>query len=237
MAEPTALETVFADQIATEGWAPSATDLESWVTVEAATDDTTVTLVGLFGGDLSGFLEDCAAAEDDCDVADYDGLSGWAFGIKWTPGEAAEEPPAPAPAPAPALRQATEDALNTLVFVDRMIAAQVCWIDGDNEVFTYDVDIEADEIDADHPDSTEITNAEITDSFDGFYGDNSVGLDGPQYAVYFQDEADEIIYEVDSKSTVWAYLGNADGVETEVTWAGAAQLTAAAGAVAVALLF
>ena len=161
---------------------------------------------------------------DDCDDTDYDAYSGWAFGVEWTPAQAR-------------LRQATEDALNTLVFVDRMIAAQVCWIDGDNEVFTYDVDIEADEIDADHPDSTEITNAEITDSFDGFYGDNSVGLDGPQYAVYFQDEADEIIYEVDSKSTVWAYLGNADGVETEVTWAGAAQLTAAAGAVAVALLF
>ena len=65
----------------------------------------------------------------------------------------------------------------------------------------------------------------------------SVGLDGPQYAVYFQDEADEIYYEVDSTSTVWAYLANAAGVETEVTWAGAAQLTAAAGAVAVALLF
>ena len=65
----------------------------------------------------------------------------------------------------------------------------------------------------------------------------SVGLDGPQYAVYFQDEADEIYYEVDSTSTVWAYLANADGVDTEVTWAGAAQLTAAAGAVAVALLF
>ena len=82
-----------------------------------------------------------------------------------------------------------------------------------------------------------MSDAEVTEAFDGFWGDVSVGLDGPQYAVYFQDEADEIYYEVDSESTVWAYFGFAGGVETEVTWAGAAQLTAAAGAVAVALLF
>ena len=189
-------------------------------------------MVGLFGGDLSGFLEDCAAAEEgDCDSADYDGLSGWAFGIEWTPGEAA-------PVPTPTrLRQATEDDINTLVFADRLIAAQVTWVDGDNTLATYEVDIEADVFDADHPDDTEITDAEVSDSFDGFWGDLSVGLDGPQYAVYFQDEADEIIYEVDSESTVWAYKGNADGVKTDITWAGAAQLTAAAGAVAVALLF
>ena len=183
-------------------------------------------MVGLFGGDLSGFLEDCAAAEEggNCDSADYDGLTGWAFGVEWTPAAAR-------------LRQATEDDINTLVFTDRLIAAQVTWVDGPNILATYVVDVEEDEIDADHPDATEITDAEVTETFDGFYGDVTVGLDGPQYAVYFQDEADEIIYEVDSESTVWAYKGNADGVKTDITWAGAAQLTAAAGAVAVALLF
>ena len=229
MTDPTALETIFADAAA--DWAPSATDLESWVTVGAADndgeDDTTVTLVGLFGGDLSGFLEDCAAAEEgDCDEADYAGLSGWAFGIEWTPAEIPESPTR--------LRQATAGDANILVFADRNIAAVVVW-DEENMLITSDVDVE--EIDADHPDATEIEDLEITDAFGGFWGDESVGADGPQYAVYFQDEADEIIYEVDSKSTVWAYYNYLGGVDTEVTWAGAAQLTAAAGAVAVALLF
>ena len=52
-----------------------------------------------------------------------------------------------------------------------------------------------------------------------------------------QDEEEDIYYEVGSESTVWNYYNDADGEKTEVTWAGAAQLTAAAGAVAVALLF
>ena len=73
--------------------------------------------------------------------------------------------------------------------------------------------------------------------FDDFFSPTT-DLDGPLLAYKFQDEEDEIYYEVDSESTVWNYynLGE-DGVKTEVTWAGAAQLTAAAGAVAVALLF
>ena len=143
----TALEEIFADNAATKEWAPSATDLESWVTVGAADidgeDDTTVTLVGLFGGDLSGFLEDCAAAEEgDCDEADYAGLSGWAFGIEWTPAEAE----------AIRLRQANDGDVNTLVFADRLIAAAIGWVDGEHNILgTLDVDIGADEITADAP--------------------------------------------------------------------------------------
>jgi hypothetical protein len=220
--ELTALETIFDDNYA--DWAPSSTDLESWEEVTASGSDTTVTLVGLFGGDLTAFLEDCTAATDDCDPADYDGFSGWAFGIEWTPAAAATR-----------LRQATVDDINTLVFADRLIAAQVTWVDGDNTLITSDVDV--DEITADAPASGDITDTAVTDAFDRFWGDVSVGLDGPQYAVYFQEEGADIYYEVDSESTVWAYLANAAGESTDVTWAGAAQLTAAAGAVAVALLF
>ena len=116
-----------------------------------------------------------------------------------------------------------------------MIAAQVTWVDdGDNELITSDVDV--DEITDAAPAAADIADLEVTDAFDGFWGDVSNGLDG-QYAAYFQDEADEIYYEVDSTSTVWTYFANGGGVDTEVTWAGAAQLTAAAGAVAVVLLF
>ena len=173
--EPTALETIFADAAA--DWAPSATDLESWVTVDPAltapdTDDTTVTLVGLFGGDLSGFLEACAA-EETCDEADYAGLSGWAFGVEWTPAAAGTR-----------LRQADSSAFNVVGFADKEINVLVIW-GAENTLLT---DEEA-----------------VTDSFEGFWGEHS-DLDGPQYAVYFQDEADDVYYEVDSTSTVWAYF-------------------------------
>ena len=73
-------------------------------------------MVGLYGGDLTAFLEDCAAAEDedDCDVADYAGLTGWAIGIEWTPDQAR-------------LRQATEDDTNTVIFADQFIGARAYW--------------------------------------------------------------------------------------------------------------
>ena len=216
-----ALETIFDDNHA--DWTPTDTDLESWEEVNASGSDTTTTCVGLFGGDLTSFLDDCAAATDDCDVADYDGYSGWAFGIEWTPATAAAR-----------LRQATAGDINTLVFEDRSIAAQVTWVDGDNTLITSDVDVT---VAADAPAAGDIADIENTDTFDGFWGDVSVGIAGPQYAVYFQEEGADIYYEVDSESTVWAYLANAAGESTDVTWAGAAQLTAAAGAVAVALLF
>ena len=41
--------------------------------------------VGLFGFDLTDFLDDCATT-DDCTVEDYDPYSGWAIGVNWTEG-------------------------------------------------------------------------------------------------------------------------------------------------------
>ena len=217
----TALETIFDDNHA--DWVPSTTDLDAWEEIEAAGADTTATKVGLFGGDLTAFLDDCAAAEEgDCDVADYDGLNGWAFGVEWTPAAAR-------------LRQATADACNFVVFTDRLIGAAVIWND-ETELESFTVDLaEADIADTIDP-TADITVLGDSESFEGFWGDVT-DLDGPQYAVHFQEEGADIYYEVDSESTVWAYLGFGDGVSTDVTWAGAAQLTAAAGAVAVALLF
>ena len=85
MADAT-LEELIADNVG--DWVPSSTDLDAWVEVDPATDDTTVTLVGLFGADLTDFLDACATA-DDCDETDYDDFSGWAIGVEWTPAAAA----------------------------------------------------------------------------------------------------------------------------------------------------
>ena len=210
-------------------WVPSDTDLESWVEVDPATDDNTTTFVGLFGADLTDFLDACVTA-DDCDEADYDAYSGWAFGVVWAPGKAEAADPGTS-----RLRQATAGAINTLVFEDRAIAVQVTWDGEGNNVIEADVS-DVEEITDAAPAADDI-DGESKEPFAGFFTAEASDLDGPQYAVRFQGAEDEIIYEVDSTSTVWAYLANAAGVDTEVTWAGAAQLTAAAGAVAVALLF
>jgi hypothetical protein len=52
----------------------------------------------------------------------------------------------------------------------------------------------------------------------------------------FQDSTDEDARQVDDESDVWVLYADADGVKSTVTWGGAAQLTAAAGAIAIALL-
>ena len=78
-----------ADVFAAAGakWTPSTTDLDAWATAKPATDDTkTVTDIGVFGVDLTPFLDDCAVATDNCDVTDYDGYNGWGIGVSWTKG-------------------------------------------------------------------------------------------------------------------------------------------------------
>ena len=111
--ELTPLEELFFKHYGSEEWLPSDTDYESWVKVGASGDDTTTTLVGLFGGDLTAFLEDCAA-EETCEEADYAGLSGWAIGIEWTPAQAR-------------LRQATPNDKNVVIFEDRLIGSFAVW--------------------------------------------------------------------------------------------------------------
>ena len=68
-------------------WTPSTTDLDAWATAKPATGDTdTVTDVGLFGIDLTPFLDSCAVATDNCDVTTYDGYNGWGIGVCWSKG-------------------------------------------------------------------------------------------------------------------------------------------------------
>ena len=64
---------------------PTSTDLEAWTELKPATDDAIVTTtVGLFGADLTDFLDGCAIATEECDVTEYENFSGWAIGIEWT---------------------------------------------------------------------------------------------------------------------------------------------------------
>ena len=62
---------------------PNSSDLGKWVALTKATTDTTptyATKLGLFGGDLTQFLADCATATA-CDETKYDKFTGWGIGI------------------------------------------------------------------------------------------------------------------------------------------------------------
>ena len=70
-------------------YVPMSTDLEAWTDLTAADgDDLVTTTVGLFGADLTDFLDNCALATEACTVADYDTFSGWAVGIQWVAADA-----------------------------------------------------------------------------------------------------------------------------------------------------
>jgi hypothetical protein len=85
------LADVYADTVG--DYEPTDTDLESWDVAAAATGSKTVTNVGLFGADLTDFLDNCATATTNCDVEDYADYNGWAVGVQWVPSvKAGEEP-------------------------------------------------------------------------------------------------------------------------------------------------
>ena len=62
-------------------YVPTPTDLEAWSTFEATIAGTVVVLeMGLFGTELNDFLENCAAAADNCNVDKFANFTGWAQG-------------------------------------------------------------------------------------------------------------------------------------------------------------
>ena len=75
------------------------------------------------------------------------------------------------------------------------------------------------------------------DPFANWFGELKDITDQEQFVVHFQSSDDEIYYEVDSEATLWVHMDNAGGVATDVTFAGAATLTAAAGAILASLIF
>ena len=66
------------------------------------------------------------------------------------------------------------------------------------------------------------------DPFENWFGELKDITDQEQLIVHFQSSDDEIYYEVDSEATLWVHMDNEGGVATDVTFAGAATLTAAA---------
>ena len=58
-----------------------------------------------------------------------------------------------------------------------------------------------------------------------------------QYAIHFLESTDKFYYEVGSEATLWAHKDFANGVATDVTFGGAATLTADAGAILASLIF
>ena len=225
LAADSTFEDVVLDTIA--DYVPTDTDLEGWVELDPATDDDIVTTsTGLLGADLTTFNENCAVASDNCDVADYEKYSGWAIGIKWTAADADR------------LRQATDEQSSTVIFADTSRLVECYWADT-NEIWNADVEVDPSE-DAPADEDTDLTweDDASTSPFDGAWFGELLGLeDQEQLAITFQEEGADVYYEVGDTATLWVHKDFADGVETEVTWAGAAQLTAAASVIVASLLF
>ena len=230
VAEPTALETLFtdynakitatADEIA--AWNP----IDPFQTEEAklmegrlGADNTVVTSIGLFGYDLTDFLDECATleADEDCKVADYDAYTGWAVGVDWTGVE--------------------DNTIDGVVFTDSLWSVQVTWDDTTNVVKSAIVD----EVSATSPLDTEATDLEA--AVDGFaaWGADA-GATGEQFAFSFFEDDNEFYFEAEDITSIWATAGAiaaaADNVETaEFAFVGAASLTAATSVIVASLLF
>ena len=230
VAEPTALETLFtdynakitatADEIA--AWNPlDAFQFEETKLMEgrlgATVDNTVVTSVGLFGFDLTDFLDECATleADEDCKVADYDAYTGWAVGVNWE-----------------------GTALNTIdgvVFSESLWSVQVTW-DDENTVESGKVDAVA----VDAPADDEATLEAAVDGFEAWGAD--AGATGEQFAFAFFEDDTDFYFEAEDTTSIWATAGAITGatgnVETaEFAFVGAASLTAATSVIVASLLF
>ena len=198
-----------------DDYVPTETDLDVWTELEGANTNIT-TKTGLAGFELTDFLANCAKATENCDVAHYEKYNGWARGIEWT-------------------ASAESSSADTVVFEDTKVLVYIVWGLGalSGEV-TVD-DVPEDFLDGDFtfkqdgPDGT---------PFDGAWaGEVKNPSELLAYAISFQKEDDDPYYDYEVTTTVWNHSNFSDGEATEVTWNGAAQLSAAAGAIIAALLF
>ena len=185
----------------------------------AKVDNTVVTSVGLFGFDLTDFLDECATleADEECKVADYDAYTGWAVGVNWDGTEA--------------------NAIDGVVFTDSLWSVQVTWDDTTNVVKSAIVD----EVSATAPLPADAADLEA--AVDGFaaWGADA-GATGEQFAFSFFEDDNEFYFEAEDITSIWATAGAiaaaADNVETaEFAFVGAASLTAATSVIVASLLF
>lgn len=209
-------------------WGPSADDIKAWAKANPAKDDTdTVTNIGVFGGDLTTFLADCATATTNCKVADYDGYNGWGVGICWTKGTTSQ----------------ASGEFDAVLFtsIDELVENK---IDTTTNVLTV-FDVLATYTPAAtyaDTDTSPVTDG-TTNPFKAWY---AVGakVDEPQLIVSFIEEGDaDFDFQVGDTEDIWVYKPTATGVgasgvvTTAFEFAGAAQLATAAATFAVALLF
>ena len=185
----------------------------------ATVDNTVVTSVGLFGYDLTDFLDECATleADEDCTVADYDAYTGWAVGVNWA--------------------GAAANAIDGVVFSESKWSVQVTW-DEENTVESAVVDAVAE----DAPSDTEAELEAATDGFDAWGADAAAGDDEEQFAFSFFEDDTDFYFEAEDTTSIWANSGARAGVAGNVETAefvlvGAASLTAAASVIVASLLF
>ena len=221
----TALETLFTKYNAKI--TATADEITAWNPIDAkevlvgleGAPNSVVTSVGLFGYDLTDFLDECATleADEDCKVADYDAYTGWAIGVNWDGTEA--------------------NAIDGVVFTDSLWSVEVTWDPETNSVASAIVD----KVSATSPLDTEATDLEdATDGFAAWGAD--AGKTGAQFAFSFFENDADFYFEAEDTTSIWATAGAiasaAGNVETaEFAFVGAASLTAATSVIVASLLF
>lgn len=223
LTKDSALADVFKETVA--DYEPTDTDRESWDKPSlpaTGKGSKTVVNAGLFGNDLTDFLDDCATATANCDVEDYADYNGWAVGIEFVPSSTAADQPA-------------DKDVSMIALVDgkyAKTAIRLTWGTTANAIST-GAYTKAEE--AKVPASGDITASTKVGYFENWSGSLTTNVK-TQFIFTFQETEDEDAIQVEDESDVWVYYADADGVKSTVTWGGAAQLTAAAGAIAIALL-
>ena len=162
---------VFTETI--DAYVPTSTDLEAWTKLDPATDDEIVTTaVGLFGADLTDFLDNCATATEECDVAEYENFSGWAIGIEWTAVDST-------------LRQGPNSSMASVIFEDQSLLVGVVWNTEVNLLYsvTFDVDVAADA--PTYGDLDPETDMDLLNPFTNWSGERVPRGDKLQYAIHF----------------------------------------------------
>ena len=213
--------TATADEIA--AWNPIdpfQIEVSSLMEGRLGADNTVVTSVGLFGYDLTDFLDECATleADGDCTVADYDAFTGWAVGVNWA-GEGSNE-------------------IDGVVFSESKWSVQVEW----EETNSVDSGV-VDAVSATSPTDEEADLDAATDGFDAWGADAADGGDEEQFAFsFFEDDDTDFYFEAEDVISIWATAGAiasaADNVETDdFVLVGAASLTAATSVIVASLLF
>ncbi len=199
----------------------SEDEIGSWNALDALADHLVVTSVGLFGYDLTDFLDECATLEEteECVVEDYAAFTGWAVGVNWDAGE-------------DDTAVQTQDAV---VFTDSLWSVEVKWnTETGNEVKCGEVD----KVAADAP-----TDGVEDTADDGFAGFGAIGAEVlKQFAFHFFEDDADFYFEAEDTTSIWATRGAVDGVEgnvetAEFEFVGAASLTAATSVIVASLLF